>query len=227
MGTDRYESPNGITVEQYYPTPPKATRIDDYVMRLANTLLATKAAMEAAEGVTALPEQNRVDMNPEMVRAVVEGTAETSLGMRPAPSHDILADDILPTASPREEFNRRRHEEFVKDFRHRTEESIRAWDEDGWQQWRAENEGLAEYMKSNLRRERPPELSLFIDEEVESLLRRRYEDAVPCPSWGLLSQWQRYGCLLRGKESRWPGYDDARKSWDEETERLWSETPDR
>lgn len=196
---------------------------EDYVMRLADSLLAIKRSMDATRDGQLAPSPESMDLpGASRLREVIDSLPEPSLASRPSPEHDIGPDDLVGNPmTPEEAFRQRREEEFMEDFRQRTAEAIRQWDRDGWDRWRAANEELAEYMKGNLRRERPASLSLFIDDEVESILRQRYEKEVPCPSWGLASQWQRYGRLLTGGEERWPGYEEAKRAWDAESDLMW------
>lgn len=195
---------------------------DDYVMRLADTLLAIKAGMDAARDGQYAPDSDEVSVTSDSLRAVLETLPQTLTSPVQMEEHEIAPEDIAGRPlSPREAFDQQRQEEFMEEFRQRTAETIRRWDEDEWQEWREAREDLAQYMKGNLRRERKPPYNMFIDEEVEALLRRRYEDANPCPSWHLALQWQRYGRLLHGREERWPGYDEARRKWDAESESIW------
>lgn len=197
---------------------------DDYVMRLADSLLAIKASMDAARDGQYAPGADEVTVDSDSLRTVLEALPQASLGPSDLPDGTISPEDVAgKPMSPREAFDVQRQEEFMDSFRRQTTELIRRWDEDEWEEWREAREDLAEYMKGNLRRERPPELSLFIDEEVESLLRRRYEDDVPCPNWHLATQWQRYGRLLTGHEDRWPGYAEAKSRWDRESELIWQQ----
>lgn len=195
---------------------------DDYVMRLADSLLAIKASMDAARDGQYAPGSDDLSLTSDVLRSVIDRLPTPTTGPMEMGNHDISPEDLVgEPMTPREAFDRRRQDEFLDDFRRRTAEAIRRWNDDGWEEWRAAKEELAQYMKGNLRRERPPEYSRFIDEEVESLLRRRYEDAVPCPDWHLASMWQRHGRLLSGREDLWPGYDEAKREWDAESDRIW------
>lgn len=197
---------------------------EDYVMRLADTLLAIKAGMDAVRDGQVASDSDLEGLASGALGDVLASLPEPTASSQPLPEVAVSPDDLVgDPLTPRQAFDARRHEEFLEAFRERTVDAIRRWDRDEWDRWRDANEGLAEYMKSNLWRERPPELSLFIDDEVESLLRRRYEDEVPCPSWRLAEQWQRHGRILTGGEDSWPGYAEALEEWDAESDRIWAD----
>lgn len=197
---------------------------DEAKLRLVDALLVTKAGLDGMRDGQSAPQPRHVMSGPEETAHAMRvfEVAASATGSMPAPDEMIVPAPAEPAPkTPREEFDERRHAEFIEDFRRRREEEIRRWNDDGWQEWRDAHADLAEYMASNMRRERPAHLTRFVDEEVESILRQRYEDEVPCPCWGLADQWQRMGRLLHGKEDRWPGYEDAKAEWDAESERMW------
>lgn len=197
---------------------------DEAKLRLMDSLLVVKAGLDGLRDGQEAPSPRHVMSTPDEV-----AHATRVFAVATSPSGSLLSpDDMVVPASgediprtPEAEFRARREKEFVEDFRRHKEEEIRRWNDEGWQEWRAEHADLARYMLENMRRERPAHLARFVEEEVESIMRQRYEDEVPCPCWGLADQWQRMGRLLHGREDRWPGYAEAKAEWDAESERMW------
>ena len=197
---------------------------DEAKLRLMDSLLVVKAGLDGLRDGQEAPSPRHVMSTPDEVAHATEVIAAATSPSGSLPSPD---DMVVPASgedaprTPEEKFRARREKEFVEDFRRHKEEEIRRWNDDGWQEWRAEHADLAGYMLANMRRERPAHLARFLEEEVESIMRQRYEDEVPCPCWGLADQWQRMGRLLHGREDRWPGYAEAKAEWDAESEKMW------
>lgn len=193
------------------------------VMLLAESLLAIKAGWDAASDGAVAPDMEVGSVTPQDYDDAMEALPAPSVARRDVPVADVSAEDLVSRPmTPREAFDARRGEEFLDDFRARTEDAVRSWCEE-WVRWRDSHARLAEVLRENLLGSRGHHHADFVDLEVESMMRERYDDEVPCPDDRLVLQWETYGRLLTGGEELWPGYAESRRVWDEESERMWDE----